>query len=78
MTPDAEAEARFMQMANAAGLTDCGCRVSNHNRSFNAWARGAGQQDTFTVEQSVDGGVVTDEQIATGGGPSSDNTVSPR
>ena len=64
MSPDAEAEARFMRMAKLAGLRDCGCRVSDHHRFFTAWAHGEGQRDPFTVEQTITGGSLTDEQIA--------------
>lgn len=63
MSPDAEAEARFMRMASEAGLQDCGCRVSDHGRVFNAWAHPKDCSEPFKVAQELQGGLVSDEQI---------------
>lgn len=63
MTPDAEAEARFMQLAAEAGLQDCGCRVSNHSRAFSAWAFAHGAEQPFEVTQDVQDGIVQDDQM---------------
>lgn len=63
MTPEADAEARFMRVAAEACLRDCGCRVSDQGRQFHAWAFATDNEKPVTVDQSLSGGVVIDDDI---------------